>query len=108
MKDDQVYLSQILESINKIESFSDGLSRADFEQDQKTQSAIIMQLILIGEVAKKISDQTKQKIDLPWKDIVGFRDVAIHNYFEIDVGIVWQTLQVDLPILKDHLYQSRG
>lgn len=62
--------------------------------------------MLIGEISKKISDNTKEKVDLPWKDIAGFRDEAIHNYFEIDLDIVWNTIQEDIPILKDKLTQG--
>ncbi len=103
MKHDAVYIKQILEAISKIESFTSGLEAAGFSKDQKTQSAVILQLLLIGEIAKKISSEGRSKIDLPWKEIAGFRDRAIHNYFEIDLDIVWQTLISDLPELKKKL-----
>lgn len=103
MKSDSVYISQMLESVGKIESFVKGLSQDAFRADQKTQSAVIMQLLLIGEISKKISESGKSKIDLPWKDIAGFRDRAIHNYFEIDLDIVWNTLQSDIPELAEKL-----
>jgi len=100
MKDDGVYLAQILDSVEKVESFVGDLNKDQFLIDQKTQSSVIMQLALIGELTKKISPETKIKIDLPWKDIAGFRDNAIHNYFEIDLEVVWQTIIDDLPLLK--------
>lgn len=100
MKSDKVYLEQMLDSIQKIFSFTAALSKGDFMSDQKTQSATILQLMLIGELAKKISEETKSKSSLPWKDIAGFRDRAIHDYFEVDLDIVWDTLQTDLSILK--------
>lgn len=103
MKNDSVYISQMLESVGKIASFTKGLNRDGFFADQKTQSAVIMQLLLIGEISKKISENGKSKIDLPWKDIAGFRDRAIHNYFEIDLDIVWNTLQSDMPELTERL-----
>ena len=103
MKDDRVYINQILESIAKIESFVGSLDRAKFITDTKTQSAVIMQLTLIGEIAKKVSAKTKETTRLPWKDIAGFRDQAIHNYFEIDLDVVWDTIVTDLPILKEQL-----
>jgi len=105
-KSDQVYINQILESVSKIESFVFGLSQNSFQNDIKTQSAVVMQLVLIGELSKKISDKTKQKIDLPWKEIAGFRDEAVHNYFEIDLGVVWNTLKEDLPFLKEKLSKN--
>jgi uncharacterized protein with HEPN domain len=100
MKHDDVYLRQILDCVRKIETFIAGVTAATFTRDEKTQSAVMMQLILIGELAKRVSDATKQTIDLPWKEVAGFRDQAIHNYFEIDLDIVWQTVQADVPELK--------
>jgi uncharacterized protein with HEPN domain len=106
MKDESVYINQILDGISKIESFVSDMARDVFNEDQKTQSAVIMQLMLIGEISKKISDNTKATIDLPWKDIAGFRDMAIHNYFAVDLDIVWNTIQEDIPILKEKLSKT--
>ena len=103
MKNDIVYIQQILESVAKIESFVNNLDREKFLEDAKTQSAVIMQLTLIGEVAKKVPLKTKETVTLPWKDIAGFRDQAIHNYFEIDLDVVWDTIITDIPILKKEL-----
>ncbi len=100
MKTDRVYLEQIIESVNKIKNFSFGLNYNQFLVDQKTQSAVIMQLALIGELAKRVSDKTQTEIPLPWVDIAGFRNRAIHDYYQIDLGIVWTTIQEDLPILE--------
>ena len=103
MKDERVYINQMLEGVSKIEAFVSGLTQDEFEKDTKTQSAVILQLMFIGEISKKIGDETKRSIDLPWKDIAGFGDMAIHNYFEVDLGIVWNTMQTDLPTLKKEL-----
>jgi len=103
MKDDSVYINQMLESVGKISSFTKDLNRDDFFADAKTQSAVIMQLLLVDEVSKKVSEKTKSSVDLPWKDIAGFRDRAIHNYFEIDLDVVWNTLLSDIPELAEKL-----
>lgn len=100
MKSDNVYLEQIIEAIDKIKSFTQGYDYAKFSSDQKTQSAVIMQLALIGEMAKKVSKDTQSKIELPWKDIAGFRDRAIHDYYRVDLSVVWKTLEEDINILK--------
>ncbi len=100
MKNDNVYLKQILDATGKIKQFVHGIQHKEFLSDQKTQSAVIMQLALIGELAKRISKSTQSSIDLPWKDIAGFRNRAIHDYYQIDVDIVWQTIIDDLPILE--------
>lgn len=103
MKDDKVYIRQILDAIRKIELFTSSINRVDFGIDEKTQSAVIMQLMLIGEISKKISIKTKDSVDLPWKDIAGFRDKAVHDYFEMDLDVVWNTIIADIPVLKSKL-----
>ncbi len=100
MKHDEVFLRQILDAADKIKQFTDGIDHEQFLADQKTQSAVIMQLALIGELAKRISEETQSGIPLPWKDIAGFRDRAIHDYYQIDLEIVWQTIIDDMGILE--------
>lgn len=103
MKDDNVYIQQMLDAVRKIELFTANMNRTTFGADEKTQSAVIMQLMLIGEISKKISVKTKSSIDLPWKDIAGFRDKAVHDYFEVDLDVVWNTIISDVSILKSKL-----
>ena len=103
MKNDLVYLEQIIDAVDKVKQFTDGLNQEQFLADQKTQSAVIMQLVLIGELAKRVSKETQSQILLPWKDISGFRDRAIHDYYQIDLGIVWNTVISDLQILEESL-----
>lgn len=103
MKREAVYFEQMLDSVRKIEAFTAGMSREAFLADEKTQSAVIMQLALIGELAKRMPEEAKATVPLPWKEIAGFRDRAIHDYFEVDLDIVWNTVQSDLPDLKNAL-----
>lgn len=105
MKEDKVYIDQILDAVRKVEAFTAGFDFVKFNGDEKTQSAVLLQLVLIGEIAKQVSTKTKNEVDLPWKDIAGFRDRAIHNYFGIDLEIVWQTVQDDIPTLKAALHE---
>ena len=69
MKNDKVYISQILDSIKKIELFIKEIDKENFSKNILVQSAVIMQLTLIGEISKKISNDLKEKINLPWKEI---------------------------------------
>lgn len=103
MKNDQVYLEQVLDSADKITSFTNNFTYEKFANDQKTQSAVIMQLALIGELAKRISKETQSEINIPWKAVAGFRDRAIHDYYQIDLEIVWTTIIEDLPLLEKAL-----
>jgi uncharacterized protein with HEPN domain len=101
MKDDRVYLAQILDATEKIREFVNGMDNTAFLNDRKTQSAVIMQFAIIGELAKRISEPVKASIDVPWKEIAGFRDRAIHDYFQIDLQVAWDTITLDLePLAK--------
>lgn len=100
MKDEKVYIEQMLDSVSKIEAFTFGMKREDFMKDSKTQSAVIMQLTVIGELVKRISIKTKESSDIPWKEIAGFRDRAIHHYFGMDLNVIWDTVVLDVPVLK--------
>ncbi len=108
MKSDRVYLEQILESITKIEQFVSGFDKDQFLKDQKTQSAVIMQLALIGELAKRVSDTTRSAVDVPWREIAGFRDRAIHDYYQIDLEVAWDTATLDLKPLSEALRKHLG
>jgi uncharacterized protein with HEPN domain len=106
-KSDRVYLEQILDSARKIRVFVGGMDQAAFMDDQKTQSAVIMQLALIGELAKRVSESTRKAIAVPCREIAGFRDRAIHDYYQIDLQVAWNTIALDLdPLetaLREHL-----
>jgi len=100
MKDEKVYIEQMLDAISKIEAFTLGMKKDDFMKDSKTQSAVIMQLTVIGELVKKLSSETKESSDIPWKEIAGFRDRAIHHYFGMDLNVIWDTVILDVPVLR--------
>ena len=82
------------------------MSRDQFNTNQMAQSAVILQLTLIGESAKKVSPPTRESIKLPWREITGFRDRAVHDYYEVDLDIVWNTVIGDIPELKLKLAES--
>lgn len=101
MKDDLAYLEHILLSISKIEEYSDGLSKSDFEKNTMVQDAIIRNIEIIGEASKKISVNLKTSyFKIPWKEMAGMRDKLIHDYMGVDTDVVWQTIHIDIPILK--------
>ena len=100
MKTDLVYLEKILDAAGQIETYTHGFSLSRFKVDRKTQSAVVLQLILIGEEAKKLSAKTKKNIMLPWKEITGFRNKAVHEYFNLDLLVVWRTVKQDIPEVR--------
>lgn len=102
-KNDAVYVRLMLDAFRKIGEYSAGISRDEFQADEKTQSAVIMQLQVVGELAKRLSAETTQAIDAPWKDIAGFRDMIAHQYFNLDLGLVWRTIRVSTTPVEESL-----
>lgn len=105
MKDDRVYIGMILDSIEKVENFTLGVTEEIFKNNQEKQSAVILQLVLIVENTNNLTEDTKSKIDLPWRDIKGFRNMAIHDYLNLEVDIVWLTVKNRIPELKTKLLE---
>lgn len=99
-KVDSVYLKQMLDHLNDLAAYVRGYTSSKFSKDKKTQSAAILKLMVVGELSKKISEPVKRKITQTWKDIAGFRDVAIHNYEDLDLSIVWDAATAYAPDLR--------
>ena len=108
-RDFRLYLEDILESINQIEGYIANLTLDDFIKDNKTIDAVVRNLETIGEAAKQIDEETKKKYnDIPWREIVDFRNRIIHGYFVIDYEIIWQIISKDLPDLKQKVEKAIG
>jgi uncharacterized protein with HEPN domain len=104
MRDDRQRLTDVLEAIELIQTFSSGKTLANLVSDRLYQSAVLHQLYVIGESASKVSETLKSRHrDVPWKVIYGFRNHIAHEYFALDLNIVWQTIREDLPKLKTQL-----
>ena len=100
-KDNYVFLQHILESIELIQKHTKGLKQAEFSASWPLVDASIRRIEIIGEAANKISPDFKSKHkNIPWRDIIGMRNVLIHEYFDIDETEVWKTIKNDLPKLK--------
>ena len=95
------FLIDIFDSIEKIEQFIDNMEFDQFKRDDKTSYAVIRAFEIIGEAAKEIPEEIKEKYtDLPWKEMTGMRDKLIHVYFGVNLEVVWKTIQEDIPSLK--------
>ena len=103
MNRDIIYVSQILEAITKIQDYTiEG--RDIFYDTIIIQDAVMRNIEIIGEVAKRISNEFKDKYDqVPWRKMAGIRDVLIHDYDSIDMSIVWNVVSVELPIIASIL-----
>jgi uncharacterized protein with HEPN domain len=94
----------MLDAAEKALSFTAGMTREAFEADPKTVFATIRALEVVGEAAKKVPDSVRTAhASVPWSDMAGMRDVLIHDYFGVDLGVVWETLRSDLPALISEL-----
>ena len=101
MKDDSIYIDHILLSINNILIYTKDISKEDFAKNTLIQDAVIRNFEIIGEATKKISpDFKKVNFEVPWKEMAGMRDKLIHDYIGVDIQVIWDTIQQDLPNLQ--------
>lgn len=104
-RDFKLYLQDILEGIEVIEIYVQGITYAEFSCDRKTQDAVIRNLQILGEAAKGIPDEIRAKFStVNWQRIAGLRDILIHQYFAVDLEIIWNIITDKLPQLKKQVH----
>lgn len=97
-------ITHIIESIEKINRYTEGLSYEDFARQEKTVDAVVRNLEIIGEAARHIPGEVQNKYaDVPWGEMHGIRNILIHEYFGVSLPIVWQTITEDLAPLITRL-----
>jgi uncharacterized protein with HEPN domain len=101
------YIDHLQQAAADVCSFVDGLGKVDFLADKRTQQAVIMSLIIIGEAATKVMEGYNAFIqahpEVPWRNMRGMRNRMAHGYFDVDLELVWQTAQEWLPELLKQL-----
>ncbi len=103
MKDDLGRLGDILEAIDKIQQRSGG-GRAAFEAEELLQVWAVHHLQIMGEAASRLSPElTAGHLEVPWSKIIGMRNILVHDYFGIDIEVVWNAVAGDLPLLKSNV-----
>ena len=105
------YLDHMRQAACDACSFVEGQSKSEFLEDKRTQQAVIMSLIIIGEASTKIMDDCPEFAarhpEIPWRNMRGMRNRIAHGYFEINLDVVWDTVQTALPELLDQLSSMR-
>ena len=96
-----VFLKHILDSISSIENYMKEKSEQDFIEALETQDAVMRRLAVIGEAAKNIPMSLREKHgNIDWKAIIGLKNVLVHEYFGVDISVIWHIIKDDLPKLK--------
>ena len=101
MRDYRLYLKDIVAAMESIEQFTAGMDFASFQEDDKTASAVMRKLEVIGEGTKQVPDEVRQRYpNVPWREMAGMRDRLIHFYFGVDYSLVWWTITKRVPEVK--------
>lgn len=103
-RDYSVYLSDMLDAIDCVATYTEGYSIGKLRNDRKTLDAVVRNLEIIGEAAKNVPQRVRSRHpEIDWKKLAGLRDILIHQYFGIDIEIVWDVVVNKLPALNDNV-----
>jgi uncharacterized protein with HEPN domain len=101
------YIDHMLEATEQAMIYVEGMPKGDFLEDKRTQQAVVLNVIVIGEVATKIlqdhPDFASKQSQVPWSSMKGMRNRIAHGYYDINLDTVWETIQTALPELKNQL-----
>lgn len=101
------YVRQMLSAAHQISEYIAGMGKENFLADSKTKDAVIMKLLVIGELAAKLIDANSRYVtdhpDVPWHQMKGMRNRMAHGYFELNLDVVWETIKVAIPELEENL-----
>lgn len=103
-RDWKLFVEDILESIGLIEDYVGGMDFKDFSHDRKTIDAVVRNFEIIGEASRNIPDEIKNQYqNIDWKGMIGLRNRIAHEYFGLDISIIWHILKQELPPLKNKI-----
>lgn len=111
MLKDEAYLKHISDAIESIKTYTKDIGREDFfqKENKMMQDAVVRQFEVIGEAVGRLSEKIREENpELPWRDIADMRNKLIHEYFGVDLAVVWKTIETDLPMLKDLVVKILG
>lgn len=103
-RDWQNRVNDILDAIAEIQEFTNSMTFEEFQNDRKTVRAVLYNLAIIGEAIRTIPPEIEATHpEIPWLDVRGMRNIVIHEYFQVNLSIIWQTVQADLILLEASL-----
>lgn len=111
MKDNKAYIDLCIAACKKISEYLTDITETTFLEQSMVQSAVIMQLHVIGEMAKKLDEETRETVDVPWSMIIGLRNIISHEYFMLELDGIWKIATSEVPLLEQQLHeylQSKG
>jgi len=103
-RDPLQYVEDMLDACRSVLDFTREMTFDEFASDDRTNSAVVRKLEVIGEAARQLPDNLReQHTSIPWREVIGFRNVAVHGYYLVDLRIVWTIVQNDIPAMIPHL-----
>ncbi|HER20227.1 MAG TPA: DUF86 domain-containing protein [Chromatiales bacterium] len=106
---DIVLLGHMLEAVSRVEAYVNGVPEQEFWRDTEKQDAVLRQLQVLGEAARKVSSALRDAHpEVPWHKIAGMRNKVVHEYFVVDLEVVWETALVDIPAIGPALERIHG
>ncbi|CCQ56445.1 HepT-like ribonuclease domain-containing protein [Crocosphaera watsonii] len=97
---DKASLIDIINAAKRIKKFTEGIDESILADNEEKQSAILYQVIIIGEATKRLSSDFREKYShIPWKDMAGMRDILAHQYDRVNINTLWDVIQSDIPEL---------
>ena len=107
-RDPRVILDEMLDSIDLIQRYTQGLVYEEFAAQQVLKDAVMLRIAILGEAASRLPDQDKARwTSVPWRVVIDMRNRLIHGYFAVRLDLIWQVVTVDLPPLKSQLQSIR-